>query len=110
MTIRTFKGRPALAGDTGGEAAVSKAGFNTCAVYIDVMTQDADSGACMDHGNADLYQKDLARQNTVSSQHYWLQQRGLSVCFHRGERYRSESHVVCQSYRHTRGDRVDYGR
>jgi hypothetical protein len=46
----------------------------------------------------------------VSSQHYWLQQRGLSVCFHRGERYRSESHVVCQSYRHTRGDRVDYGR
>ena len=59
MTVRTFKGRPALAGDTQGEAAVSKAGFNTCAVYIDVMTKDADSGICMDHGNADLYQKDL---------------------------------------------------
>lgn len=62
MTIRTFKGRPILVGDVQGEAAVSTVGFNTCAIYMDVMTKNADSGICMDHGNKDLYQKDLTNK------------------------------------------------
>jgi len=59
MTIKTFKGRPILVGNVEGDAMVSTVGFNTCAVYIDVMTKNADSGICMDHGNDDLYKKNL---------------------------------------------------
>jgi predicted aconitase with swiveling domain len=62
MSIKIFKGRAVLSGEIEGEAVVSNVGFNTCAVYIDVMTKNADSGICMDHGNKDLYQKDLTNK------------------------------------------------
>lgn len=55
----TFKGRPALPGNVEGPAAVSHAGFNTCATYVDVLISGADSGVCQDHDNPDLFGKDL---------------------------------------------------
>ena len=57
---RTFKGRPALAGNMEGKAAVSRVGFNTAASFVEVVTKGSNSGVCKDHDNKDLFGKDLA--------------------------------------------------
>ena len=59
MAKKTFKGRPALAGNLSGKAAVCHVGFNTAASYIDVVTKGSTSGVCTDHDNKELYGKDL---------------------------------------------------
>lgn len=58
--VKIFKGRPVLAGDTSGEAAVTHTGFNATASFLDVLFQDSQSGVCMDADNKDLYQVDIA--------------------------------------------------
>ena len=58
--VKMFKGRPVLSGEISGEAAVSKAGFNASAAFLDVLFQDSQSGVCQDAGNKDLYQVDIA--------------------------------------------------
>ena len=56
---KIFKGRPALAGNVEGSAAVSHKGFNTAASFIDVITKGSNSGVCKDHENKELFGKDL---------------------------------------------------
>jgi len=57
---RTWQGRPVLAGDIEGEAAVSRRGFNTYASFFTSIHVPSGSAVCADSGNADLYGVDLA--------------------------------------------------
>lgn len=59
MTKKTFKGRPCLAGDVEGEAAVSTLGFSTSAAWIDIMLKGSTSTICQDGDNKDLFGKEL---------------------------------------------------
>ena len=59
-TAKTFKGRPALGGETSGNAAVSRVGFNATATYMEVLFKNSNSGVCKDHDNGDIYGVDLA--------------------------------------------------
>jgi predicted aconitase with swiveling domain len=59
MAKKIFKGRPCLAGDVAGEAAVSSLGFSTSAAWIDIMLKGSNSTICTDGDNHDLYGKDL---------------------------------------------------
>lgn len=59
MAKKIFKGRPCLAGDASGEAAVSRLGFSTSAAWIDIMLKGSDSTICTDGDNGDLYGKEL---------------------------------------------------
>ncbi len=56
----TWKGRPVLAGEVTGEAAVSRRGFNTYASFFTSIHVSSSSAVCADAGNADLYGMDLA--------------------------------------------------
>lgn len=59
MSKKTFKGRPALAGNCEGSAEVSHVGFNTCATYVEVLISGKKTGVCGDHDNKDLFGHDL---------------------------------------------------
>jgi predicted aconitase with swiveling domain len=59
MAKKVFKGRPCLAGDAEGQAAVSRLGFSTSAAWIDIMLKGSKSTVCQDADNTDLYGKDL---------------------------------------------------
>lgn len=59
MAKKTFKGRPCLAGEVQGEAAVSRLGFSTSAAWIDIMLKGSKSTVCTDADNKDLYGKEL---------------------------------------------------
>lgn len=59
MAKKTFKGRPCLAGDIEGKAAVSILGFSTTAAWIDILFKGGKSTVCQDGDNKDLYGKDL---------------------------------------------------
>lgn len=48
-----------LAGDGQGLAEVSQVGFDTAASYIELVTRRSNSGVCADHGNKDLFGRDL---------------------------------------------------
>ena len=39
MAMKTFKGRPCLAGEVEGKAAVSSYGFKPCSSWIDILFQ-----------------------------------------------------------------------
>jgi len=54
-----FEGRPVIAGSAQGRAEVSRASFDTCASYADVIVVDADTGICRDRGNEALFGRDL---------------------------------------------------
>ena len=61
---RTFKGRAVLPGRTGGEAIVTRTGFNTLASFAKALFARALFGKarraiCSDHGNPDLFGKSL---------------------------------------------------
>ncbi len=57
---RTWQGRPVLAGDVEGEAAVSRRGFNTYASFFSSIHVPSGSAVCSDSGNTDLHEIDLA--------------------------------------------------
>ena len=57
--IIEFSGRVILAHDDSGEAAVSRAGFNATAAFMEVLFQGSDSAVCQDHDNKDLFGVDL---------------------------------------------------
>jgi len=57
---KTFKGRPAIAGDVVGRAEVSHGGFDINASYVELVTAGSKSGVCADHDNKDLFGRDLA--------------------------------------------------
>ena len=59
MAKKTFKGRPCLAGDIEGEAAVSRLGFNPCSSWLDILFRGGTSTICKDAENKDLYDKEL---------------------------------------------------
>ena len=59
MAKKTFKGRPALAGEAEGKAAVSRLGFNPCSSWIDILFKGSTSTVCTDGENKDLFGKDL---------------------------------------------------
>ncbi len=59
MAKKTFKGRPALAGDAEGKAAVSRLGFNPCSSWIDILFKGSTSTVCTDGENKDLFGKEL---------------------------------------------------
>jgi predicted aconitase with swiveling domain len=59
MAKKTFKGRPALAGDVEGKAAVSKLGFNPCSSWLNILFEGGTSTICKDAENKDLYDKEL---------------------------------------------------
>lgn len=58
-SVSNFTGRIILARDDLGEAAVSKAGFNATASFMDVLFMGSNSGVCQDHDNKDLAGVDL---------------------------------------------------
>lgn len=57
---RVWQGRPVLAGDVDGEAAVSRRGFNTYASFFNSIHVPSGSAVCADGGNASLHGVDLA--------------------------------------------------
>jgi predicted aconitase with swiveling domain len=59
----TFNGRIILAHNDAGEAAVTTAGFNATAAFMDVLFKGSDSAVCQDHDNKDLFGIDL--QNKI---------------------------------------------
>jgi predicted aconitase with swiveling domain len=56
---KLFKGHPVLPGETSGEAAVSRGGFNTLASFQKSVILQSKKATCSDQNNADLYQKPL---------------------------------------------------
>ena len=54
-----FSGRIILAENDSGDAAVTHAGFNATAAFMDVLFADSRSAVCQDHDNADLFGVDL---------------------------------------------------
>ncbi|HBG16479.1 MAG TPA: hypothetical protein DDW93_06825 [Firmicutes bacterium] len=59
MKERVFKGRVVLAGNTIGEAVVSRQGLNLLASYQKSALKKAKRVICADQNNPDLYKKDL---------------------------------------------------
>jgi len=56
----SFKGRPVIAGNVSGLAAVSRGGFNTYASYFTSIHEPSARAICADTGNVDLHGVDLA--------------------------------------------------
>jgi predicted aconitase with swiveling domain len=56
----SFRGRPVVAGNVSGLAAVSRGGFNTYASYFNSIHEPSTQAICADAGNTDLYGVDLA--------------------------------------------------
>lgn len=59
MKEKIFKGRVVLAGNTTGEAVVSRQGLNLLASYQKSALKKAKRVICSDQNNSDLYKKDL---------------------------------------------------
>ena len=59
MREKIFKGRVVLAGNTTGEAVVSRQGLNLLASYQKSALKKAKRVICSDQNNSDLYKKDL---------------------------------------------------
>jgi len=56
---RVFNGRAVLPGEVGGEALVSRGGFNAYASFFDSIHEQVDEARCADGSNSDLYGKIL---------------------------------------------------
>jgi len=56
---KTFTGRAVLPANLGGEALVSRRGFNAYASYYNSLHDDAKSADCADSGNPELYGKNM---------------------------------------------------
>jgi predicted aconitase with swiveling domain len=54
-----FQGRPVFPARTGGEAVVSRVGFNSLACFYDAMLEEARTALCGDHDNRELFGKEL---------------------------------------------------
>ncbi|NQS91376.1 MAG: DUF126 domain-containing protein [Chloroflexi bacterium] len=54
-----FSGRPVLAGQTSGEAVVSKTGFNAYAVFYNSLEEGTKEALAADSGNPEIYGKRL---------------------------------------------------
>lgn len=57
--MKTFKGRPVVAGKAEATALVSHNGFNTLASFQNALQFGDKSAKCGDQNNADLYQKPM---------------------------------------------------
>ena len=59
MSKKTFKGRPALAGNCEGSAEVSHVGFNTCATYVEVLISGKKTGVCGQNNFLNFMERDF---------------------------------------------------
>jgi predicted aconitase with swiveling domain len=59
MADMVFEGRPVISGTAEDLAEVSRVGFDTCAIYADVLVVGADTGICRDRNNKELYGHNL---------------------------------------------------
>ncbi len=55
-----FQGRPLLPAHIGGQAVVTRSGFNTYASFFTSIHEPSEEAICADAGNPDIYGVDLA--------------------------------------------------